>query len=148
MRKEDPPVVVDQYYTTQANSVWAAITEPAQMRQWFFPNIPAFEAKPGFETAFVVENEGRTFTHQWKVTGADEGRMVRFDWSYAEYDGDAYVEFSLKPEASGVRVTLMCVVRNTFPQDIPEFSRDMCVAGWEYFLQQSLKNYLDGQEKG
>jgi hypothetical protein len=34
-------------------------------------------------------------------------------------------------------------VRETFPDDIPEFRRDSCIGGWEYLIQKSLKEYLE-----
>ena len=35
------------------------------------------------------------------------------------------------------------VIVESFPQDIPEFSRMSCLGGWTYFINQSLKEYLE-----
>ena len=35
-----------------------------------------------------------------------------------------------------------------FPEDIPEFSRESCNKGWEYFIQNRLKVFLDSCASG
>jgi len=35
------------------------------------------------------------------------------------------------------------VVEQSFPQDIPEFTRESGKAGWEYFIQQRLPSFLN-----
>lgn len=59
------PIIVEQILDAPAAAVWKAITDPAQMCQWFFEPIADFEPVVGFETEFVVRVEGRTFPHQW-----------------------------------------------------------------------------------
>lgn len=34
-------------------------------------------------------------------------------------------------------------VMESFPQDIPEFLRESGVKGWNYFIGESLKKFLD-----
>ena len=58
------PIVVEQTYKTAVATVWKAITEPDQMRQWFFEPMMEFKPEVGFETEFDVECEGQVFPHQ------------------------------------------------------------------------------------
>lgn len=143
MRPDEAPIVVEQTFATSTETVWNAITQLDQMLQWYFNNIPAFEARVGFETEFVVECEGRIFPHQWKVTAVEPGKKIQYDWKYRGYPGDAYVVFELTEERDSTKLTLSCHCREAFPGDIPEFQRESCQGGWEYFIQQNLKRYLD-----
>jgi hypothetical protein len=34
-------------------------------------------------------------------------------------------------------------VLEDFPDDIPEFRRESCIGGWNYFINHRLKEYLD-----
>jgi len=68
MRKNNIPVVVEQTFNASIDTVWNAITEIDQMRQWFFENIPDFKPEVEFETQFNVTSGDRNFFHQWKVT--------------------------------------------------------------------------------
>ncbi len=47
------------------DAAWQAITDPEQMRQWYFPMLPDFKAEVGFSVEFNVECEGGNFLHQW-----------------------------------------------------------------------------------
>jgi len=123
--------------------VWLAITDVGRMRQWFFDNIPAFEPEAGFETRFRVESEGRSFMHVWKVTDVRPLKRIVWDWSYAEYDGDAFVSFELTDHGDATVLKVTSTTRRDFPDDIPEFTSESCLAGWRYFIQQRLKAYLD-----
>jgi uncharacterized protein YndB with AHSA1/START domain len=143
MKQSDPAVVVEQRFGVDADTVWRAITEVDQMRQWFFENIPAFEAAVDFETQFTVSNEGRDFLHRWRVTEVVPRKRLVYDWRYEQYPGDSFVTFELFEESGSTRLRLTATVREDFPDDIPEFRRDSCVGGWEYFIQQRLKAYLE-----
>ena len=61
--------------------------------------------------------------------------------------GEGFVSFELfeKGEQSLLRLTNEGL--ETFPRDIPEFSRESCKAGWEYFIQQNLKAYLEKEKR-
>ena len=143
MRKEDEPVIVEQTFNSSNDAVWNAITEIDQMRQWYFDNIPAFKAEVGFETQFNVQNEGRNFLHLWKVTEVIPKRKIVYDWRFEGYAGDSFVVFELFEQNNSTKLRLTCHVRESFPQDIPEFKRESCVAGWDYFIRKSLKEYLE-----
>ena len=48
MEKGDPPIIVEHSFDASAETVWRAITDVDQMRQWYFENIPDFRAEVGF----------------------------------------------------------------------------------------------------
>jgi len=68
MKKTDEPIIVEQTFQTSIENVWKSITKIDQMHQWYFENIPTFEAKIGFETQFNVQSQDRDFLHLWKIT--------------------------------------------------------------------------------
>lgn len=142
MKKTEPPIIVSVKLHTSKEILWGAITELEQMTKWFFENIPDFQAQVGFETSFLVENEGRTFTHQWKITEVIPQQSISYSWRYAEYPGDSFVTFSLEETEGQIMLSVRCDVIEDFPEDIPEFRRESCIGGWEYFLCESLQAYL------
>lgn len=146
MKTTDPPVIVEETYEAPVDEVWKALTEIDRMRQWYFDNIPDFAAEVGFETRFVVSNEGRDFPHRWRVTEVEPGRRIVYDWSFDNYPGDGFVEFELSPLESGTHLKLTNGVREEFPDDVPEFRRESCVGGWQYFLKDRLKSYLESPD--
>ena len=140
------PIVVEQTFNSSVFEVWNAITKLDEMRQWFFSNIPSFEPNVGFETEFNVKSENRSFYHLWKLIEVIPFKKIKYQWSYKNIKGEGFVTFELFVINNQ---TMLRVTNNgleSFPQDIPEFSRKNCEARWEYFIQQNLKTYLDGKK--
>jgi uncharacterized protein YndB with AHSA1/START domain len=142
MRKSEPPIIVEQIFYHPVETVWKVITEHSQMVQWFFDNIPEFKAEVGFETQFNIHNDGRDFMHLWKVTEIIPLERITTHWSFEGYDGEALVSFELTPEGNSTRLRVTNIVLADFDDFIPEFRRESCQSGWEYFIQQRLKDYL------
>lgn len=143
MKKTDPPIIVESTYSASLEKVWETITQVDKMRQWFFQNIESFEAKEGFETSFVVEANERTFTHLWKIKEVIPSKKISYNWKYEEYSGDGYVTFELSKNAEGTLLRLTNIVTEDYPSDISEFKRESCIGGWEYFLGEALKGFLE-----
>lgn len=142
MKATDDPIVVEETYDVPVLAVWNAISKSALMRQWYFEDIPSFEAETGFETQFTVRSEGRDFTHIWKVTDAVPLKKLSYDWKYKEYPGDGFVVWELFEDGDATRLRVTTHVREDFPDDVPEFTRESCIMGWEYFIQGRLKEFL------
>ena len=143
MRNNDEPVVVEQTFNTSIDTVWKSITEIDQMRQWFFENIPSFKAEVGFETQFNVKSQSRNFLHIWKVTEVVPLKMITYNWKYEGISGDSFVVFELFKQNTLTMLRLTHQVLESFPEDIPEFTRESGVEGWTFFIKKSLKEYLE-----
>lgn len=113
------------------------------MRKWFFVNIPEVEPKVGFKTSFAVRSEDRTFTHFWDITKVVPLKTLEYRWRYKEYPGDSLVLFELFQQGNTTLLRLSTRVLADFPDDIPEFTRESAVQGWNYLLGKSLKEYLE-----
>ncbi|WP_430965224.1 SRPBCC family protein [Spongiimicrobium sp. 2-473A-2-J] len=142
MKKEDEPIVVEQIFDTALENVWEAITEQGKMTQWFFPNIASFEPVVGFKTRFVIQVEDRTFPHLWKLTEVIPLKKIAYEWQFEGYPGRGISTFELMEEGHRTKLRLTFTVLEKFPDHIPEFKRESGVAGWNYFIGESLKEYL------
>jgi len=142
MKKTDIPIIVKQDFDVSPDRLWSAITDPEEMRQWFFPQMPDFKAEKGFYTDFLLINEGRNFTHQWTVVEAIPFEKLTVRWQFLEYPGDSHVTFYVSKNASGSHLKLSVEVLEDFQDDIPEFRRESAVGGWNYFIQESLPEYF------
>ena len=139
------PIIVEQSFSASIHQVWDALTNPAQMQQWYFPQLEAFEPAVGFETSFLVEVEHRKFPHQWKVTEAAPVNVLAYEWTFEGYEGQGTSRFELHEADGQTYLTLTYTVQESFPDNIPEFKRESGVAGWNYLLTESLKAFLATQ---
>jgi hypothetical protein len=51
--------------------------------------------------------------------------------------------FELFKQDNLIKLRLTHQVQESFPGDIPEFSRESCVEGWTFFIKKSLKEFLE-----
>ena len=139
------PVIVEATFSQPLTEVWEAITKQELMTQWFFENIEEFIPEVGFETQFNVRSQERDFLHLWKLTEVVPPRKITCNWKYEGYPGDSYVSFELFEEKAGTLLRLTHEVVEAFPQQIPEFTRESCLGGWNYFIGQRLKDFLGNE---
>ena len=143
MKTSEPPIIVENTLNANIEDVWSIITEKDHMIKWFFDTIPAFEAKVGFETRFDINTGKRVFPHLWKIIEVEAPRKISYNWKYENYQGDSNVYFELFSENQQTKIRLTAVVIEDFSDDIPEFSRESAVGGWNYFIGERLPKYID-----
>ena len=143
MTKNAEPIIVEQVLNTSIEVVWNSITEIDLMRKWYFENIPSFKPEVGFETQFNVKSQGRNFIHMWKVTEVVPMKKITYNWKYNGYPGDSFVVFELFKQNNLTKLKLTHNVQESFPQHIPEFTRESCIEGWNFFIRKRLKEYLE-----
>lgn len=143
MKVSEPIVEVTQQFQESVENVWKALTDVNEMTQWFFDNIPEFEPTVGFKTQFTVTSENRVFPHLWEITEVIPFQKIVYNWRYEGYKGDSFVTFQLSEIDNQTQLTVSTKVIEDFPDTIPEFKRDSCIAGWNYFIKTSLVNYFN-----
>ena len=142
MKNKFKPVKVEQIYKTSIDKVWKAITEIDQMRLWFFKDIAEFRPETGFRTEFNVRVKEKDFLHQWELMEVIPFKKITYNWKYKGYSGDSIVNFELIDLNKKTLLQLTHTVIENFPNNIEEFSRKSCTAGWNYFIKESLKEFL------
>lgn len=145
MKTNEAPIIIEQVFNSSIESVWDSITEIGQMRKWYFENIPAFKPELGFETQFNVQSNGRNFFHRWKVIEVQPFQRLKYSWIFDDYSGKSTSLFEIFKHKNLTILKLKVEVLENFPEDIPEFTRESCIAGWEYFLTNRLKTFLDNK---
>jgi uncharacterized protein YndB with AHSA1/START domain len=143
MKVSDPPIIVEQVFNKSMSQVWEAITIVDQMTRWFFKEIPQFKAEVGFSIQFNVSSPDRDFLHHWTITEVLEPHKIVYHWNYPHYKGDSYVTFQLFNYGNRTRLVLTHKVVANFDDTIEAFKYESGLAGWNYFIKESLKNYLD-----
>ncbi|MBT8281491.1 MAG: SRPBCC domain-containing protein, partial [Muriicola sp.] len=61
---------------------------------------------------------------------------------FEEYPGASTSTFEISGTNHQSELVLTVFVQEDFPSGIPEFKRESCIGGWEYFLLGNLKKYL------
>lgn len=146
MKKTEQPVIIEASFACSRADLWQALTDPTEMRQWFFDNIPHFKPFVGFRTEFMVDAGERQFLHQWQITEVKAPERIAWRWRYKGYEGAALSVFELDGDQRQSHLRLSFPVEEDFSDEIPEFRRESCVGGWTYFMER-LRMYLDGNRE-
>jgi uncharacterized protein YndB with AHSA1/START domain len=135
---EPVPDEIRKELTIQATrqQVWAALTEPEQLKRWFPTKDAVVDLRPGGQIYLEWDDANATGIFD----EIDPLNRLVFQWHPAGDDHPSTsVEFTLA-EADGGAATLLTVVERGFAQLPPE-SRDGNVEGWTSELQE-LVDYL------
>lgn len=137
------PIIIERTFNSSIDKVWAAITKPEQMKQWYF-DIPEFRPEVGLEFSFSAgESPHKTYLHLCKVMEVVPEKKLSHSWSYDGYEGDSLVTFELFKEENKTRVKLSHSGLETLPASNPDFGKENFVGGWTHIIGESLKKFLE-----
>ncbi|HEY9005034.1 SRPBCC family protein [Ohtaekwangia sp.] len=139
---DNTPFVIERTYNAPVESVWKALTDKNEMKQWYF-DLAEFKPEVGFEFQFTAKGkDGKEFIHLCKVTDVVKGQKLSYSWRYKGYEGNSLVTFELFKEGNQTRLKLTHAGLETFPAS-EDFARKNFVEGWTYITGTSLKQYLE-----
>jgi uncharacterized protein YndB with AHSA1/START domain len=143
LAQKTEPLVIERTLDAPAATVWRALTEPADMKQWYF-DLEPFRAEPGFEFEFTVEHEGKRYCHRCKITEVIPRKRLAHTWRYEGHEGNSRVSFDLFAEGNKTRVRLTHLGLESFPA-LPDFGRNNFAAGWTQLIGTSLKEFVEAK---
>jgi uncharacterized protein YndB with AHSA1/START domain len=134
-------IVVERTLIAPVATVWKALTDVEQMRQWYF-DLKEFRPEVGFEFEFVVEHEGNHYHHLCKITEVIPQKKVAYTWRYEDEPGDSLVTFELTPEGNKTKLRLTHDGLETFPKT-PAYARKNFEQGWNAIVGTELKRFVE-----
>lgn len=144
MNMKNEPIIIERTFNASVETVWKAITEKDQMKQWYFNAIDDFKPEVGFQTQFNVRNDGKDYLHIWKVTEVKQGRKISYEWSFGGFPGSSLVTFELTAVGKKAKLKLTHKGIETFLPDVnPPLARKNFVAGWTALIGELLKKHVE-----
>ena len=134
-------LVVERTLNAPVGRVWAALTDVAQMREWYF-DLKEFKPQVGFEFDFIVEHEGNSYHHLCKITEVIPENKIAYTWRYKGAPGNSLVTFELFAEGGKTRVKVIHTGLDTFPKT-PAYARKNFERGWTQLVGTELKQFVE-----
>lgn len=136
------PVIVETIINAPIDKVWKALTDKAQITQWYF-DIPDFKPELGFEFEFSGKGkEGEDYLHKCKITEVIPSKKLTHSWRYEGYEGDSLVMFELTAEGDKTNIMLTHKGLETFPP-VSAFAKENFREGWNYIIGTALKTFVE-----
>jgi len=137
------PVTIERIFNAPVGTVWKAITDLDQMKQWYMPALESFKPEVRFETQFSVPQGDKNYLHFWKVTEVVPDRKITYSWKYGGYPGESFVTFELLPEGDKTKLKLTHAGLETFqPESNPDLARSEFAEGWTGIVSE-LSPFLE-----
>jgi uncharacterized protein YndB with AHSA1/START domain len=140
------PVIVERTFNASPERIWRALTNDKEVPQWYF-DIKNFKAEPGFEFAFIFENEEMVYKHLCRIIDVIPEKKLAYTWKYEGHQGNSIVSFDLIPSGDKTTVRVTHTGIESFP-DTGAFDKKNFIAGWTDIIGTSLKNYLEKNNPG
>jgi uncharacterized protein YndB with AHSA1/START domain len=136
------PFIIERTFNAPIGSVWKAITDKKDMKQWYF-DLAEFKPEVGFEFQFLGGKDVQ-YLHLCKITEVIPGKKLTYSWRYDGYEGNSYVTFELFEEGAGkTRLKLTHRGLETFPKSNPDLAKENFAKGWTHIVNESLKEFLE-----
>ena len=143
---ETQPLIVERKIDAPAARIWDALTNNAQMQQWYF-KLDNFEPKVGFEFSFYGQgSKGEKYKHNCRITAVEPERKLSYTWTYENFEGSSEVSFELFPEGDQTLVRITHTGLDSFPKNNPDFDISSFNKGWNHILGISLKEFVEGKK--
>ena len=139
---DNQPIVIERTYNAPVAKIWAALTDGAQMKQWYF-DIPGFKPQVGYEFEFHAGEPGKEYLHKCTVTQAIENKIIAYTWRYEGYPGNSEVSFELFPHGATTVAKLTHKGLETFGTTNPDLAKKNFVTGWTEFMDTALKDFVE-----
>ena len=138
------PIAKDVYIAAPRHIVYAFLTDPAKVAQWFGID-PQLDPRPGGLFRITFDREGAENVARGEYVEAVPHSKVAFTWGFereghAVPAGSTLVEITLEPEGDGTRLRLI-------HRDLTGEQREMHDAGWRRYVAR-LKIAAEGGEPG
>lgn len=139
---KNEPLIIERTFNAPAETVWKAITNKDQMKQWYF-DVSDFKPEQGFEFRFEGGKDDKVYVHICQVTEVIPGKKLQYSWRYEGYEGKSFVTFELFPEGNKTRLRLTHEGLESFSANGPDFAKGSFQQGWTHIIGTSLKEYVE-----
>lgn len=142
MNKHKGTIEIEQTYPADADKVWKSLTDPHEMRNWYF-NLPGFRPEVGYQFEFIGGTDDIQYKHFCEVVEADPKRVLSYTWRYEDNDGDSRVRFEIFPEGNSTRVRLTHSGIDSFAKCNPDLHPGNFAEGWKDIMGRMLWEHLE-----
>ena len=141
-------VTLTQKFKAPVEKLWNAITNPEEMKHWYF-HIKDFKLEPGFVYTFYEKEEGGTYLHRCKILEVKPMELFEHTWEHPSHSkGSSILRWELMPiDDSNSSLTITHSALETFSDGGDAFTPENYAFGWKGIISIMLRNYLHGIEK-
>ena len=136
-------VTVQQRVSAPVDKVWNALTDRAQMKEWYF-DISDFELGIHNEFNFFEPGDEKKYHHHGEILELIPNEKLKHTWSYPEFSKEkTIVKWELEKDGDETVVTVTHKGLENFAHLGKDFQKESFKNGWTEILEKSLKEFVE-----
>jgi len=138
------PLKLTQVYKAPVAVVWEALTNKAQLKQWYFDFSADFKPEVGAEFEWSAgPPDGKQWLHRGKMTDVVTNEKLAYTWEYPGYTGKGKAIWQLTAvDESNTRLDFSWEIIVPFDPEEQALRRKNFVQGWTHIIHTSLVDFL------
>ena len=134
-------VTVQQRVSAPVDKVWNALTDKAQMKEWYF-DIPDFEL--GIHKKFNFFWPDKKYHNHGEILVVIPNEKLKNTYSYPEYSKEkSIVKWELEKDGDETVVTVTHKGLENFAHLGKDFQKESFKNGWTEILEKKLKEFVE-----
>jgi uncharacterized protein YndB with AHSA1/START domain len=136
-------VIIKQRVNATVEKVWKALTDQAQMKEWYF-DIPDFETDLHTEFSFYGSDGETKQQHHGEILEVIPQEKLKYSWSYPEISKEkTIVKWNLQKEAETTLVILTHKGLENLEHLGEGFKKENFEKIWTKIVSEKLKNFVE-----
>jgi len=136
-------VIVIQRVNAPVEKVWSAITNKAQMKEWYY-DIPDFELGLHNEFNFYEPGGANKYHHQGEILEVIPNEKFKYSWSYPEISKErTIVKWELEKRGDETEITLTHKGLENLDHLGEDFQMESFEKGWLGIVGHRLKAFVE-----
>lgn len=136
-------VVFKQKVKAPVEKVWTALTDKAQMKEWYF-DIPDFELGLHNEFNFFEPGGENKFHHRGEILEIIPQQKLKHTWTYPEFSKEkTIVKWELERGEDGTLIQLTHKGLENLEHLGNNFQKESFTNGWTEIVGKNLKEYVE-----
>jgi uncharacterized protein YndB with AHSA1/START domain len=141
-------VKVERVYNAPVEAVWKAITDKAEMRNWYFDFSEDWKLEVGHEWDWWAgPPDGEKWHHRGKMLEIIPNKKLSHTWEYPGYSGTSIVTWELFAEGEKTKLVLTHVFNVPFDKNVDALKRENFAEGWNQLVNIALADHLEKDDQ-
>lgn len=139
----DLSISIEEIYAAPISTLWRAITDKEEMKQWYF-DIKDFVLQKDTVFNFYESGGKNLYHHRCVILEIVPNKKLQYTWTHPSHSkGSSILTWILDTTDNGTKVTLIHEGVENLMDGGDAFKKENYLIGWTEILGTSLKNFVE-----
>lgn len=144
MEQKNKIFTITRVFNVPAETLWKAITERDQLKQWYFDFDTHFRLEKDATFEWTAgDPQGKQWLHKGRMLEIVKNKKLMHSWEYPGYTGSSVVTWALNAlNENSTELLLTHEFVIPFDKNVEELKKEHFEKGWNAIISISLPDYI------